>query len=563
MKKKLPIGVSDFKKLIEGNLYFVDKSLFIKEIIEDGGEIILLPRPRRFGKTLNMSMLKYFFEKTDEDNTKLFKNLSIYKYKKYMEHHNKYPVIYITFKDLKDSSWENCYNKLKEIIIKEFLRHKYVLSGELLDDIEKNSYIKIMKGEANEAQYETSFKNLTEYISKYHNQKPIILIDEYDVPLQSGYVEGYYDKAVGFIRSFLCGVLKDNTYLHKGILTGILKVAKESIFSGLNNLNTCTILDYEYSNHFGFLEEEVFEMMDYYGVETNKEEIKKWYNGYLFGGITVYNPWSVISFANKWRSGLKPHWLNTSSNDLIKEILTKGDIEIKKDMEKLLNEQTIEKQIDENICMEDVKTNTSTIWSLLLFSGYLKVVGSYNVDEETIIHKLCIPNIEVRSLYKKIITAWFSNSIDNTSYTYMLNALTTGDMATFGKIFKQYVLSSISYFDVGGKAPEKVYHAFVLGILVALNKEYEVVSNGESGYGRYDVMLIPRDISKLGIIFEFKKKRMSEDLEICAQNALKQIEDKKYRQRLIDKGIKDIIDIGIAFDGKKVLVKSARYKWDV
>ena len=287
MKKQLPIGVSDFKEVMEEDLYFVDKSLLIKEIIEDKSKIILLPRPRRFGKTLNMSMLKYFFEKTDEDNTELFKNLNIYKHKKYMEYHNKYPIIYITFKDLKDSSWENCYNKIKEIIIEEFLRHKYVLSGELLDDVEKDTYIKTINGEATKAQYELSFKSLTKYLTRYYNQKPIILIDEYDVPLQRGYVEGYYDKAVGFIRSFLCAVLKDNTYLHKGVLTGILKVAKESIFSGLNNLNTCTILDYEYSDHFGFSEEEVFKMIDYYGVETNKEEIKKWFNGYLFGENTV------------------------------------------------------------------------------------------------------------------------------------------------------------------------------------------------------------------------------------------------------------------------------------
>ena len=560
MKKQLPIGVSDFKKLIEGNLYFVDKSLFIKEIIEDGSEIILLTRPRGFGKTLNMSMLKYFFEKTDEDNSKLFKNLSIYKYKKHMEHHSKYPLIYITFKELKSESWENCYNKLKEIIIKEFLRHKYLLVGEMLADIEKDNYIKIMKGEASKVQYEASFKKLTEYISRYHNKKPIILIDEYDVPLQSEYLEGDYDKAVRFIRSFLCSFLKDNTYLYKGVLTGILKVTEESIFSGLNNVNTYNILNYTYSSQFGFLEEEVFEMMDYYGVETNKEDIKKWYNGYLFGEDTVYNPWSVISFANKWKAGLKLHWLNKSSNDLIKEILTKGDVEIKKEMEKLLNGQFIEKRIQEDMVMADINRNVTTVWSLLLFSGYLKIVDFYMQDEITRIYRLAIPNLEVKSLYVSIIENWFGNGSAYTNYTYMLNALTTGDIAAFGNIFKQYVLSSMSYFDIGGTAPEKVYHAFVLGLLVALNKEYEVISNGESGYGRYDVMLIPIDISKLGIVFEFKKKdeEDGEDLETCAQNALKQIEDKKYRQRLIDRGIKDIIDIGIAFDDEKVLVHYTR-----
>ena len=403
MKKHLPIGVSDFKEVKEENLYFADKSLLIKEIIEDKSKIILLPRPRRFGKTLNMSMLKYFFEKTDEDNTKLFKDLNIWKHKECVEHHKKYPMIFITFKDLKAECWEDCYSGLKRIIAEEYEKHYYLLESDIINEFRKKEFRKICEFEATKEAYQASFKNLTEYLTKYHGQKPIILIDDYDVPLQSGYVEGYYDKAVGFIRNFLCGVLKDNIYLHKGVLTGILKIAKVSIFSGLNNLNMCTILDYEYNNYFGFSEEEVFKMMNYYGVETNKEEIKKWYNGYLFGENTLYNPWSVISFANKWRIGLKPYWLNTSSNDLIKEILTKGDIEIKKEMEKLLNGQFIEKRIQEDMVMADINRNVSTVWSLLLFSGYLKTVGFYMKDEITKIYKLAIPNLEVKSLYVTII----------------------------------------------------------------------------------------------------------------------------------------------------------------
>ena len=554
MKKKIPIGVSDFKDIIEEDMYFVDKTLLIKELIEDGSRIVLLPRPRRFGKTLNMSMLKYFFEKTDEDKSGVFKHLNIWKHKECVEHYNKYPVIFITFKDLKAESWEDCYSGLKRIIANEYRRYNHLSKVDILDAFEKKEFKKICELEATKETYQVSFKNLTEYLAKYYGQKPIILIDEYDVPLQSGYVEGYYDEAVSFMRSFLGSALKDNIHLHKGVLTGILKVAKESIFSGLNNLNSCTILNYVYNDHFGFSEEEVFTMLDYYGIKENREDIKRWYNGYLFGENTVYNPWSVISFANKWREGLKPYWLNTSSNDLVKEILREGNEDIKIDMELLLKGNIIEKQIYEETVMADVQNNSGTIWSLLLFSGYLKVVEKVG-EGRKIKYKLAIPNEEVYSLYEGLVRDWFTESISENKYKYMIKALTTGDIETFSDIFQIFILNSMSYFDVNGREPEKVYHAFVLGLLVTLNDRYEVISNGESGYGRYDVMLVPRDIQNLGIIFEFKKKRETEDLEICVQNALKQIEDKKYRQRLIDRGIKNIIDIGIAFDGKKVLIK--------
>jgi len=556
MVKRISLGGSDFKEFVAENYYLVDKTLFIKDIIDDGSKVILLPRPRRFGKSMNMSMLKYFFEKTEESNRELFRGLKIYSDKEIMKKQGQYPVIFITFKDVKDSSYDKTVEKIKDLIIEEYTKYIKLLNADILEKPEKAYFQRIIDREASEGEYELSLKNLSKFLNKYYNKRVFILVDEYDVPIQSGYLNNYYDKVIEFIRNLLSGALKDNSYLEKGILTGILRVAKESIFSGLNNINVCTILSSEYSEYFGFTEEEVEETLKYYGIEANMEELKNWYNGYIFGDRIIYNPWSVLNYVKRWKDGFKPYWTNTSSNDLVKTLVTKGGADLKGDLEELIKGNSIEKRINEDIVMGEIDKDTENVWSFLLFSGYLKVVKK-RLDMGEMYCNLSIPNMEVNYLYRQIILGWFKESINNDKFNIMLKSLVTGDIKTFEKILKDFVKNSMSYFDTAGSESEKVYHAFVLGMLLGLGDNYEVKSNRESGYGRYDVMVIPKDISKIGIVIEFKKvdEDDEEDLEKAADAALKQIKDRDYKSELIEKGIKDIIELGIAFEGKKVLVK--------
>lgn len=552
--KRISLGYSDFKRTIEDNYYLVDKTLFIKEVVEDGSAVILLPRPRRFGKSMNMSMLKYFFEKTEESNKELFKDLKIYKDKEVMAKQGQYPVIFITLKDVKDSSYDKTVEKIKDIIIEEYTKYIKLLDADILEKPEKAYFQRIIDREASEGEYELSLKNLSKFLNKYYNKRVFILVDEYDVPIQSGYLNDYYDKVIEFIRNLLSGALKDNSYLEKGILTGILRVAKESIFSGLNNINVCTILSSEYSEYFGFTGEEVEETLKYYGIEANMEEMKNWYNGYIFGDRVIYNPWSVLNYVKRWKDGFKPYWTNTSSNDLVKTLVTKGGADLKADLEELIKGNSIEKRINEDIVMGEIDKDTENIWSFLLFSGYLKVVKK-RLDKGEMYCNLSIPNMEVNYLYRQIILGWFKESINNDKFNIMLKSLVIGDIKTFGKILKDFVKNSMSYFDTSGSESEKVYHAFVLGMLLGLGDNYEVKSNRESGYGRYDVMVIPKNISKIGIVIEFKKVDEDENLEKAADVALKQIKDRDYKSELIEKDIKNIIELGIAFEGKKVLVR--------
>lgn len=556
--KRISLGYSDFKRTVEDNYYFVDKTLFIKEVVEDGSAVILLPRPRRFGKSMNMSMLRCFFEKTEESNRELFRGLKIYSDKEIMKKQGQYPVIFITFKDVKDSSYDKTVEKIKDLIIEEYTKYIKLLDVDILEKPEKAYFQRIIDREASEGEYELSFKNLSKFLNKYYNKRVFILVDEYDVPIQSGYLNNYYDKVIEFIRNLLSGALKDNSYLEKGILTGILRVAKESIFSGLNNINVCTILSSEYSEYFGFTEEEVEETLKYYGIEANMEELKNWYNGYIFGDRVIYNPWSVLNYIKRWKDGFKPYWTSTSSNDLVKMLVTKGGADLKGDLEELIKGKSIEKRINEDIVMGEIDKDTENVWSFLLFSGYLKVVKK-RLDMGEMYCNLSIPNMEVNYLYRQIILGWFKESINNDKFNIMLKSLVTGDIKTFGKILKNFVENSMSYFDAAGSESEKVYHAFVLGMLLGLGDNYEVKSNRESGYGRYDVMVIPKNISKIGIVIEFKKvdEDDEEDLEKAADAALKQIKDKDYKSELIEKGIKNIIELGIAFEGKKVLVKES------
>ena len=552
--KKIALGESDFRSIIENNEYFVDKSLLIKEIFEDSSRIILIPRPRRFGKTLNLSMIRYFVERCDEDRRYLFNNLLIEKEQDIMKRQGIYPTIYLTFKDEKHDKFEDFQMKLAFFVSEIYKKHYYLYES-LTFQVDKDYFDKIINKVSTKAELEMSLKNLSKYLYDYYGEKIIILIDEYDTPIQHSYFSGIYDDTIAFMRNFLSNTLKDNIYLEKALLTGILRVARESIFSGLNNLDVYSILKEGYSDKFGFTEVEIEKMLNDFNIVKEKDEFKRWYNGYLFGNTVIYNPWSTLSYLKDKNEYFMPYWVNTSENKIIKTILSKGSDGLKKSFEELLKGNTIETTIDENIIMADIEANENNVWSFLLLSGYLKVVDKIRKEDE-IYYKVAIPNVEVKHMYNKIIKDWASESYVSSEYNEMLKALINFDYEVFEEIFIDYVEKSLSYFDVSGEEPERVYHSFVLGMLVALNNTHYVLSNRESGYGRYDVMVIPKDITKPGIIIEFKRARKNnkKTIEQLIEEAKKQIEDKKYETELLSRGITDIKKLVIVFKGKEVFV---------
>ena len=552
--KKIALGESDFRSIIENNEYFVDKSLLIKEIFEDSSRIILIPRPRRFGKTLNLSMIRYFVERCDEDRRYLFNNLLIEKEKDIMKRQGIYPTIYLTFKDEKHDKFEDFQMKLAFFVSEIYKKHYYLYES-LTFQVDKDYFDKIINKVSTKAELEMSLKNLSKYLYDYYGEKIIILIDEYDTPIQHSYFSGIYDDTIAFMRNFLSNTLKDNIYLEKALLTGILRVARESIFSGLNNLDVYSILKEGYSDKFGFTEVEIEKMLNDFNIVKEKDEFKRWYNGYLFGNTVIYNPWSTLSYLKDKNEYFMPYWVNTSENKIIKTILAKGSDGLKKSFEELLKGNTIETTIDENIIMADIEANENNVWSFLLLSGYLKVVNKIRKEDE-IYYEVAIPNVEVKHMYNKIIKDWASESYVSSEYNEMLKALINFDYEVFEEIFIDYVEKSLSYFDVSGEEPERVYHGFVLGMLVALNNTHYVLSNRESGYGRYDVMVIPKDITKPGIIIEFKRARKNnkKTIEQLIEEAKTQIEDKKYETELLSRGITDIKKLVIVFKGKEVFV---------
>ncbi|MDO8686208.1 MAG: AAA family ATPase [Clostridiales bacterium] len=558
MKKRIPIGISDFKEIIQDGYHYIDKSLFIRELLDDGSKVVLLPRPRRFGKTLNMTMLRYFFEKTVEDNSVLFHGLKVWEDEEIRRFQGRYPVIYLTFKDVKHDTWEDCFSTFRLLLNREYGRHRYLLEGELLLPEEKKTYESVLWNKADKSIYESAINNLSEYLYRYYKERAVILIDEYDTPVYSAWSAGYYNDLISFLRNFLSNGLKDNPFLEKSVLTGILRIAKESIFSGLNNLNVGTILQDQYSDKFGFLEQEVEGLFASCGIHYAMPEVRDWYNGYIFGGKVIYNPWSVLNYAHKPVDGLKAYWVNTGGSELIRDLLTRAGSEVKLDLETLILGGELVKVVRDTTVMTEIQDSPETLWSFLLFSGYLKAVDNW-IENKKIICRLRIPNKEVEYVFEEIILYWTNKGVQGSDYRMMLKSLTGGDLETFEDILSEQVERSISYFDVGGEEPEKFYHAFVLGMMISLDGEYRIKSNRESGRGRYDIMLIPEDVKQNGIVIEFKKvnRKRDETLDAACEAALRQIRETGYRSELEALGVTHIIEVGIAFQGKEVRVKGA------
>ena len=562
MKKKLPIGISDFKKIIDGNYYYFDKTELIKSIIGEPGEVKLFTRPRRFGKTLNMSMIKYFFDIENKDgNKKLFENLKISE-NEYFEKQGTAPVISISFRNYDESSWGNGFEMIKNTISDLYDEFEFV--KENLSGRKKEKYDSILFNRATEATWKLSLLDLTKYLYEYYGRKVVVLIDEYDQPIIDSYVKGYYQEAISFFKTFYGVVLKDNNYLEMGIMTGILRVAKENIFSGLNNLRVHTILDNRFTEYFGITESEVEQALKDFDLEFELKDVQRWYNGYLFGDIKVYNPWSIINFLNDEK--LKPYWVNTSGNELIKLYLKKLKNEIFDDFSKLLNKKSILRRIDENMTFANLEANyEENIWNLFFHSGYLTLAEEVQDDEEQVYLK--IPNEEILKMFSKMfIEVYFENY---NSFYNMVYSLKNGDIETFKKELRKILLENVGIFDVSGGYKEQFYHGLMLGIILILKNEYEITSNNFSGKGRYDLLLKPKNLEKRkeGIILELKvvnaMENLSEDkifekLENECDIALQQIEDKEYDSVLKNAGVENILKIGIAFFRKEVAVKFDR-----
>ena len=562
MKKKLPIGISDFKKIIDGNYYYFDKTELIKSIIGEPGEVKMFTRPRRFGKTLNMSMIKYFFDIENKDkNKKLFENLKISE-NEYFEKQGTAPVISISFRNYDESSWENGFEMIKNTISDLYDEFEFV--KENLSARKKEKYDSILFNRATEATWKLSLLDLTKYLYEYYGKKVVVLIDEYDQPIIDSYVKGYYQEAISFFKTFYGVVLKDNNYLEMGIMTGILRVATENIFSGFNKLRVHTILDNRFTEYFGITESEVEQALKDFDLEFELKDVQRWYNGYLFGDIKVYNPWSIINFLNDEK--LKPYWVNTSGNELIKLYLKKLKNEIFDDFSKLLNKKSILRRIDENMTFANLEANyEENIWNLFFHSGYLTLAEEVQDDEEQVYLK--IPNEEILKMFSKMfIEVYFENY---NSFYNMVYSLKNGDIETFKKELRKILLENVGIFDVSGVYKEQFYHGLMLGIILTLKNEYEITSNNFAGKGRYDLLLKPKNLEKRkeGIILELKvvnaMENLSEDkifekLENECDIALQQIEKKEYASVLKNSGVENVLKIGIAFFGKEVAVKFDR-----
>lgn len=560
-KTKLPIGVSNFKDIIEKNYYYFDKTKFIENILEDGSQVKLFTRPRRFGKTLNMSMLKYFFDvKNKDENRKLFEGLHISK-SEYFDMQGNFPVISVSFRNYDEENWENGFKAIKGIVKRLYSDYKFLI--EKMDEIEIEEFNSVRRG-LNSVEWEASLLNLSKYLYEHYGKKVIVLIDEYDQPIINSYIKGNYENAISFFKSFYGLVLKDNEYVEMGVMTGILRVAKENIFSGLNNLEVHTILDDEFTEYFGIMENEVEKSVEDFGLEYELKDVQKWYNGYLFGNRKVYNPWSIVNFLKNGK--LKPYWVNTSGNALIKLYLKKLRDSIFDDFTKLLDKKNILKIINDNMTFGNLEANfEKNIWNLFFHSGYLTLAEKYNENDVY----LKIPNEEILKMFSEMfIEVYFD---DYEKFLYMSDALRKGDISNFKKYLKEILLENTGIFDVSGTYKEQFYHGLMLGLVLILKNEYEITSNNFAGKGRYDLLLKPKNIleGKEGIIIELKiingtenlsNDKIHEKLEKECEVALNQIDEKGYSYVLKNAGIEKVLKIGIVFLGKMMILQGIKIK---
>ncbi len=551
-KKALPIGISNFRKAVT-KYYYIDKTLLIKELIDEGAEVSLFTRPRRFGKTLNMDMLREFFEISSEDTSEYFKKTNIWNCgEEYRNEQGKYPVIFLSFKDTKCADWQETYNNICKLLGNEFGRHIALLESNKLHDYQKEYFRKVLQEKADESDIANALKNLSQMLDEHYGKAPIIIIDEYDIPIEQGHTNGYYDEVVSFMRNLFSGGFKDNSHLSYGFLTGILRVAKESIFSGLNNLKINSILDEKYSSYFGFTPDEVKEMAVYYDAADKYDEICEWYDGYRFGNNEIFNPWSVINYFN---DGCKPKafWQSTGSNDIIGEVLSYADEEIYERLNALMQGKSFLTYIDTDVIYPQIQNNPSSIYSFLLMAGYLKFVKADAEFGTDYMCEVAVPNKEISFVYSKEILSKLDSIIPRSSAVSIQEAIYANNVDNLQKHLEKLLLQSISYNDYSN---EVFYHGLVLGLCAMFDNRYYLTSNRESGEGRFDISLFPQNVKLPGIIIELKSAKESTDKELktLSETALRQINDKKYDTEMITRGVKKIIKYGVAFCGKKVQI---------
>ena len=563
-KKQIAIGVEDFKRIIDKNGYFVDKTLMIQKLIESEAMVTLFTRPRRFGKTLNQFMIRRFFE--DEitekgekvDNGTLFDGLAITKCgEEILKHQQQYPVIFLTLKSAKQPTYEMAYACLVDEICKEFERHSYVLAGEM-PKRNRERFERIQLGKGSRDEYAKALGFLSECLFKYHGKNTIILIDEYDVPLENAYFEGFYDKMIKFIRSLFESALKTNPYLERSVITGCLRISKESIFTGLNNLKVDSVLRTEYGDSFGFTESEVEEMLAYYNLQEELTEVKRWYDGYLFNDIEIYNPWSIINFVydrdRKITQFALPYWSNSSSNSIIREMVGEADADAKRDLETLINGGTIEKPVHEDITYGDIHQSQDNLWNFLFFTGYLKKMGEWTDAEGDIHLKMAIPNMEIKKIYRESITYWFEQRMKETDRSPLMRALEEGDCEAAEDFINRQLADTISYYDYA----ENFYHGFMAGLLVNIGG-YRVKSNRESGNGRPDIVMQTVQIRKGRVILlELKIASSVAEMDAACDRGLAQMEEQRYAEPFTTEGYPEVKKYALSFYKKECMVKKAK-----
>lgn len=558
--KPLPVGVDNFEHLISRGYYFVDKTWFIKELLDKKSSVNLFTRPRRFGKTLNMSMLQYYFEDMHTEDGKKRDNASLFENKKimqageqYLAHMGKYPVINLTFKDAKQPDFELAYDAIRRQVANEFLRHKFILQDDRLVE-EKEEYLNIMRRKADRGSYNQSITFLSRCLEKYYERKVIILIDEYDVPLENAFTEKFYNEMIGFIRTLFESSLKTNTSLEFAVITGCLRVSKESIFTGLNNLDIISILDWNYGEHFGFTDKEVQRLCEDFGVENKYDLIKDWYNGYVFGNVNVYNPWSVIRYVKALKSHEEEipgsYWANTSSNHIVRSLLEMADDSVKNELESLIDGGTVEKPIHEDITYEEVYESMDNLWNFMFFTGYFRKVKERIGEDDIRYLTLKIPTREVKYIFRKKIMDWFGQKMKERDLTGLHTAFVNKDTARLEEELTGILYETISSFDES----ENYYHGLVAGLLSGM-KGYRTVSNRETGKGRYDLFVKPLSRRKEAFIVEFKVTKKIKEIEQKAEDALSQIEEKHYALELKSDGYDGYSSYGIAFCGKDCCVR--------